>query len=392
MKKKLLTMILPICAMVVSARALVFAVVLSKGAGEDGKSAYEIWLENGHTGTEEDFLDWLREDESAEVGTPGLHYQRISGQSAYRVIGIGLAAETDIVIPSSYNGLPVTEIGSSAFSGQSYIERVVIPDSVTSIGASAFFSCSSLKSINIPDGVTSIGNSAFPDYGEFYTIEGNCRYLGNSNNPYLYLAGMLSTDATTATIRSGCRFIRNHAFSYCYNTTIYCERASKPSSWSSDWNESNCPVVWDCKNNEVATDGNIYTTIGGIRYALKDGEAAVAVQPVNITSANISANVTYKGVSYLVTSIESRAFSGCEMLTGVIIPDSVTRIGSLAFENCSRLEGIVIPDSVTSVGKDAFSGCTSLDTIYCEAISRPSGWNYDWCGNYSSVVWGYTGD
>lgn len=31
--------------------------------GADGKSAYEIWIEQGHTGTEEDFLNWLREGE-----------------------------------------------------------------------------------------------------------------------------------------------------------------------------------------------------------------------------------------------------------------------------------------------------------------------------------------
>jgi len=30
--------------------------------GDDGKSAYEIWLEEGHTGTEEDYLDWLKAD------------------------------------------------------------------------------------------------------------------------------------------------------------------------------------------------------------------------------------------------------------------------------------------------------------------------------------------
>lgn len=30
--------------------------------GEDGKSAYEIWLEQGHTGTEDDFLEWLKAD------------------------------------------------------------------------------------------------------------------------------------------------------------------------------------------------------------------------------------------------------------------------------------------------------------------------------------------
>ena len=30
--------------------------------GEDGKSAYEIWIEQGHTGTEDDFLEWLKAD------------------------------------------------------------------------------------------------------------------------------------------------------------------------------------------------------------------------------------------------------------------------------------------------------------------------------------------
>lgn len=30
--------------------------------GDDGKSAYEIWLEQGHTGSEDDFLEWLKAD------------------------------------------------------------------------------------------------------------------------------------------------------------------------------------------------------------------------------------------------------------------------------------------------------------------------------------------
>ena len=48
------------------------------GAGEDGKSAYEIWLEQGNTGTEEDFLaslkpvkdeDYFTESDKAELVT-----------------------------------------------------------------------------------------------------------------------------------------------------------------------------------------------------------------------------------------------------------------------------------------------------------------------------------
>ncbi|MBQ9118219.1 MAG: hypothetical protein IJY11_03345 [Clostridia bacterium] len=106
----------------------------SGDAGKDGKSAYEIWLETGHTGDEEDFLDCLKDsDDTEEEGTPGLHYQRISGKDEYRVIDVGLAAEYDIVISSTYNGLPVTEIADSAFKGNHYIESVIIPNSVKTI-------------------------------------------------------------------------------------------------------------------------------------------------------------------------------------------------------------------------------------------------------------------
>lgn len=35
--------------------------------GKDGLSAYEIWLNNGHTGTEEDFLDYLKADELSYI-------------------------------------------------------------------------------------------------------------------------------------------------------------------------------------------------------------------------------------------------------------------------------------------------------------------------------------
>ena len=40
------------------------------GSSENGKSAYDIWLDNGHIGTEADFLNWLKGDDGAN-GAPG---------------------------------------------------------------------------------------------------------------------------------------------------------------------------------------------------------------------------------------------------------------------------------------------------------------------------------
>ena len=56
------------------------------------------------------------EDEQPEPALPaseGLEF--VLYDNAYTVAGIGSCTDTDVVIPSEYNGLPVTSIGSAAF-------------------------------------------------------------------------------------------------------------------------------------------------------------------------------------------------------------------------------------------------------------------------------------
>ena len=89
-------------------------------------------------------------------------------------------------------------------------------------------------------------------------------------------------------------------------------------------------------------------------------------------------------------SISSYSFYNCNSITSVIIPDSVTSIGKYTFYGCSSLTSIKIPKGVMSIGEWAFSGCSRL-VIYCEAASKPSGWNSGWNYSYRPVVWGYKG-
>ena len=64
-----------------------------------------------------------------------------------------------------------------------------------------------------------------------------------------------------------------------------------------------------------------------------------------------------------VTSIGVRAFSKCENLTNVNLPESVICIGNAAFFDCKALTDVYIPDYVTEIGDSVFSVCRCLKNV-----------------------------
>lgn len=68
---------------------------------------------------------------------------------------------TDVVIPDTIEGVPVTKIGFLSFEAKFDIVSITLPETTEVICEGAFMDCSSMQSINIPESVTSIERSAF---------------------------------------------------------------------------------------------------------------------------------------------------------------------------------------------------------------------------------------
>ena len=116
--------------------------------------------------------------------------------------------------------------------------------------------------------------------------------------------------------------------------------------------------------------------IDGIYYNFSDTEATVTYQNWGpqpglgwcansdyTGSVNIPEAVSYKGMSYPVTSIGKQAFRGCSGLTSVSIPNSVKSIGVSAFEKCTGLSNANIPNDITSIENGTFYDCSNLKSI-----------------------------
>ncbi len=190
------------------------------------------------------------------------------------------------------------------------------------------------------------------------------------------------------------------------NTSYTFIMPSKNATYTAKWNvdEKLLPFKFTSTANTLTIIGVKDKTLTSIEipssvtnigdYAFSGCRSLTSISiPSSVTSIGSSAfyncsSLTSIVIPSSVTSIGESAFYNCSSLTSIVIPSSVTNIGSAAFYGCSSLTSIVIPSSVTSIGNSAFWGCSSL-TIYCEASSKPSGWNINWNSSNRPVVWGH---
>ena len=248
----------------------------------------------------------------------------------------------------------VTSIGNNAFQNCYNLTNVTIPDSVTTIGDNAFYYCRNLKNVDIPDSVTSIGERAFYNCTNLTSV-----VIGNGVTTIETNAFYGCYNITNVTMGNNVTSIGDNAFYGCnYLTSVYITDIAAwcNISFGNDYANPLCKARNLYLNNELVTDLIIPDSVTSIgNYAFRNCDS--------LTSVTIPDSVT---------SIGNYTFYDCDNLTSITIPDGVTTIGESAFYSCDGIRSISIPDSVTSIGQNAFYYCTSLSSVYCKASTPPS--------------------
>ena len=237
-----------------------------------------------------------------------------------------------VKIPSSvfYMGrnYAVTEISSGAFSGCNQMTSIVIPASLKKIEASAFRGCSKLSAVHLED------------LAAWCSVEIS---QGTDTNPVSMTHHLFvdSVEVTTLVIPESVTSISHDAFREATALTS----VVIPST------------VTEIGANAFAGCRSIAT------LSMGDGD-------------NKS----------LTTIIGDRAFSECDNLEVVTIPEGTEQMGQYIFYHCTKLRSVQLPQSLRVIGNSAFQGCSSLTSIDIPGkVTTLGAWAFYECGQLARV-------
>ena len=252
-----------------------------------------------------------------------------------RVFGFKLKdySVTSFDFETELPGLSVISLARYAFHGcNKNLRYIVLPNTLVSIGQEAFQGCY-LSAVVIPDTLLFVGYGAFS-----YTPLAMVFYKG------------LEVEWSAINIQGNNERLQN------------------------------APV-------EFETDVSSFTHVENqrIAYDVTNDNRAFSFKFNDTSASSIDFAAELPGID--IISIKESGFNIGYYLNSIVLPNTVVSIGTSAFYG-NYLTSIYIPNSVVFIDSFAFYSYNQL-TIYCEAESKPDGWDGNWNSSNLPVVWGY---
>ena len=106
---------------------------------------------------------------------------------------------------------------------------------------------------------------------------------------------------------------------------------------------------------------------------------------VNIPNIKSWMNISFSGTNSNPLYYAKNLYVNNELITDLIIPNSVTEIKPFSFIN-SSFETVQIPNSVTSIGRYAFSGTTLKSINIPNSVNSISSYAFENCPNIEEII------
>lgn len=304
---------------------------------------------------------------------------------------------TDVIVPATYRGLPVTNVKKGAFSDcanikylsipfvggsiePSYGEEMLVgyifgssfgngqnisgvgymyalPSSLTTIVVTggnisdyAFYNCENLKKLVIEEPVSSIGKNAL-DYCiglEEIVFPDTMKTI---NSRFYNLTSLRKVDLSNCTELTSLNMFYDMA---------NLEEVILPDSVETFKGFNMCP-----KLVKINVPSNLTEIAQNFLY---DCPLVTSIEiPEGVTKIGINAfynsGITSVNIPSSVLTIGWSAFQNCVNLVNVEFEEGVESIGDNAFQNCIKLKEVVLPSTITTMGDSVFSGCSSLEKL-----------------------------
>ena len=306
---------------------------ISKSSNDSSSPASQPCLE--HNFGDDHICDICQfEDESKKLK---IEYQLNEDGESYKIT-YGENVPEDFVIPETYEGKPVTVIGSYAFEGKN-IKSLIIPNSIITIEDRAF-GFNPLYKVIIGSSVKTIGRNAFMDARVVELVNKSRHYtsiesgfemltkliteLDETQNPELY-EELLNEYINLADI------VAQNVF----------ENPELGRALYTYLNES--------YESKLTTEGDY--------LVVNDGENKILINYLG-SESEIS-------IPSGITKLNHSAFLESE-LTKIILPETLIEIDDYAFRRCRKLKGLTIPKSVKKIGRSFLAECSQFEYIIFE--------------------------
>ena len=192
------------------------------------------------------------------------------------------------------------------------------------------------------------------------------KYDGVSVTSIANYAFFNASHLTSVSIPDGITTIENYAFKGC--------TALKTFTISDKVEQVGVATFEGCDSLENITVpflGYNKTAENGTLKYLFGNNIPSSLKTVTVTGGTVLSKEAFSNCNYLtkinlpdtLKVIGEKAFYGCTGLTELVIPANVTDIGENAFNGCTGIKEIIIPAKVLKIGRGAFSNCSALTSV-----------------------------